>query len=178
VRSGLANDARNLKVHESIVTNIRRQVGATRNREGAVFVLESHRKSLLSKTSGRSDKVSDRIANPRSVIRIGNKNHFRALVAENTTLQEGRLLGTTALEETPLCAGFEKGFNAERGSPLEIPGGVLSIAETSGNRNDSLMLIVGERNEDVNNAGMRLRKGRTACQNSQRNKTNKNGDCE
>jgi hypothetical protein len=40
------------------------------------------------------------------------------------------------------------------------------------------MLIVSERNEEVNNAGMRLRKHSAACQYSQRGKTNGNGDCE
>jgi hypothetical protein len=103
VPTGLANDARNLKIHESIVTyiRIRRQVGGTRKRKAAVFVLESQRKSLFSKASRGRDKVRDRVANPGSVIRIGNKDHFRALVTKNTTLQEGRSLGRTALEETP-----------------------------------------------------------------------------
>jgi hypothetical protein len=40
------------------------------------------------------------------------------------------------------------------------------------------MLIVSERNEDMNNAEMRLRKYGTAWQYSQRSKTDGNGDCE
>jgi hypothetical protein len=174
VRSSLANNARNLEIHESIVAYIRQQVGTTGNGKGTVLALEIQRKSLFSKTSGRRDKVRDRIANPGSVVRIGNNNHFRVLVAKNTTLQKGRLPGSAALEETPHRTGFEKGFNAKRGSPVKIARAILSIAEASANRNDSFMLIVSERNKDVNNAGTRLSKCRTARQSSQRDKTHDN----
>jgi len=121
--------------------------GTTGNGKGTVLALEIQRKSLFSKTSGRRDKVRDRIANPGSVVRIGNKNHFRVLATKNTTLQKGRLPGSAALEETPHRTGFEKGFNAKRGTPVKIARSILSIAEASANRNDSLMLIVSERNK-------------------------------
>jgi len=96
------------------------------------------------------------------------------LVPKNATLQKGRLPGSAALEETPHRTGFEKGFNAKRGTPVRIARSILSIAEASANRNDSLMLIVSERNKDVNNAGTRLSKCRTARQSSQRDNTNNN----
>ncbi len=66
---------------------------------------------------------------------------------EKHNAQKGRLPGSAALEETPHRTGFEKGFNAKRGTPVKIARSILSIAEASANRNDSLMLIVSERNK-------------------------------
>jgi hypothetical protein len=53
----------------------------------------------------------------------------------------------------PLVAGFEKRFDTVGGAPIEIALWIVPISKCGGNRNDALVLIVGQGDKYVHYPG-------------------------
>jgi len=87
VRTNLAQYARNLKVHERVVTHINKQIRGAGDTKSGLLIVEGERKRLLAKTGGGCKKLRNSVANLSSVIGIGNEDHLRVVTMKDTALQ-------------------------------------------------------------------------------------------
>jgi hypothetical protein len=61
-------------------------------------------------------------------------------------------LGPAAGNQLPVAAGFEKRFDTVGGAPIEVALRIAAISKRRWNRNNALMLIVGQGDKYVNDS--------------------------
>ena len=82
---------------------------------------------------------------------IGVGDHVDVLAAmfEDATFENGKAWSRGCRDELPILARPKKRFHTKSRASVEIAGGRVSVAKCRRNRNNSLMLIVGESDKDV-----------------------------
>ncbi len=98
------------------------------------------------------DEIGDGVANPAAIVRVGDKEAIGIAMTEDAALEDSGLRTKLALKQMPIRTGFEERFHAVGRAPIEIVGSIAAIAEPSGDRNDALMLVIGQGHENVDNA--------------------------
>ena len=145
----LLRNSRQLEIHQPVVTDVGQQICSAVDRQ-------FHRSrsgigaNYIATVSGRRiEKVQNRLPDFDSPVGIGNQIHARGTVLEHTSFKNLSLWSCLAPNTFPLRRTSEECFHSICGSPIEIVFGILSIAEFCWDRNDSLMLIVGQGHKDM-----------------------------
>ena len=107
------------------------------------------RNFLLVSSSGGRKKIAYGRSNLAAFVGIRNQEHILLAVLENAAFENRSVHRASAGDEFPFLAGFEERLEAKGCTPIEIALWIASVAKSGGNRNDSLVLIVGESNKDV-----------------------------
>lgn len=68
----------------------------------------------------------------------------------------------------PFWRLLKVGADAKGRAPVEIVRGIIAVSQCCGNRNDALVLVVGEGYEDMDNVRLGLSAGVTSEENAER----------
>src|SRR5271170_5699141 len=150
-------DVWNLKIHERIVANVSDEVRSATNRQGNAFRWPLQLQCLRIETGCGGKKVLDRLANLTAFVSVRDHVNRFLTMSENAALKDGSLRSAAARDKLPGIAGAKICLHSKGRAPIEIRGWNLAVAEFGWDRDDSLVLIVGEGDKYMDNSRRRLR---------------------
>ena len=151
------------------MTDVDDQVCSATDRE-CFRGVRPQRNFLLVSPGGGGKKIADGGLDLASFVSIRNQNNVLLAVLEYAAFENRGFRGPARRNEFPFLAGFEERLHAIGRTPIEVTLRIAAVAENSRHWNDSLMLIVCERNKNVDGSRRRLQQARRATKQQQNNK--------
>lgn len=147
---------RNLEIHEGVMADVDDQVRGTTYRDGCFSGVRTHRNFFFVSSGGGRKKIAYGRFDLASFIGIRNKEDILSVVLENAAFENRSGRRATGRDEFPFLAGFEERLEAISRTPIKVALRIATVAKSGRDRNDSLILIVGQSNKDMYGSGCGL----------------------
>ena len=172
-RGGKSGGTRRLKTR--VMTARGRKLSSTRWLQRQLndpYVEEARRKGYRSRAAFKLKEIDDkytilkpgmRVLDLGAVISVCHKHGRFGFVSEHAAFQHEWGWGVCGSEQFPIRAFAQERLHAIERAPVQVISGIGSVPELGGDRDNTLVLVVRERDEDVYGALLRVALRRTGA---------------